>query len=128
MLRRNMSAPAILADSRVRYGAVKRYENGVAIVDYYCCSCGAVQGEAPEAAIQKSLFVLCGSATEGCMAKYGHQAFLSALPDEVYFAKFAEAQLEEVGHYVGPAELDRILDDVNHPLAKLAREYWPELR
>jgi hypothetical protein len=44
------------------------------------------------------------------------------MPDEVFFAKVAEAQLERYGRYLMPDECARVAEDTSHPLWTVLRE------
>jgi hypothetical protein len=64
------------------------------------------------------LFYLCNA----CAETYGQIAGTMQMPDEVYFARLAEEQLERYGRYLTPAEWTVVGEDSTHPLWTLLRE------
>ena len=60
-----------------------------------------------------------------CADKHGNIAHTYKEPDEVFWKRVAEAQLEEFGKFLDPVELAKELDDRTTVLAKLAVE-WRE--
>jgi hypothetical protein len=63
-------------------------------------------------------FWLCNN----CAERHGAIADTYMMPDEVYWAKVSEFQLEKYGRHLTPQELEQALDDPTHPLHRLARE------
>lgn len=63
-------------------------------------------------------FYLC----ESCAEKYGQLDGVEMIPDEVWFARIRDAQLEEHGRELSVPELVRELDDLDSPMSKLARD------
>lgn len=120
----------VMPDSRARHGRTLEVRHGVTVVPFYCASCGVEMGRAPDRDVMAMSFALCEPSQNNCVAKFGEAVGLGKVqsPEQIKFARFADAQLETLGHYVDAAELARVLDDVNHPLAILARELFPELR
>lgn len=118
--------PEVLPDSRAKNGRTVEIRDGVTVVPFYCASCGVEMGRAPARDVMLVSFALCEPSQNNCVAKFGEAVGLRKVqtPEAIKFAKFADAQLETVGHYITGAELDIILDDINHPLAKLARELF----
>jgi hypothetical protein len=78
----------------------------------FCANCGADGGLVPEENMT-FIFYLCNS----CAETHGQIAGTMLMPDEVFFARVAEAQLEECGRYLTPEEWERL--DTSHPLVKL---------
>jgi hypothetical protein len=83
----------------------------------FCANCGADGGLVP-AENMTFLFYLCNT----CAETYGQIAGLMLMPDEVFFAKLAEAQLERYGRYLTPMEWAAIGEDPSHPLWTLLKE------
>lgn len=63
-------------------------------------------------------FYLC----KKCAETHGDLAHTYTMPDEVFFQKVSEAQLDRYGRLLGPAEILKALEDASHPLAKLAKD------
>ena len=108
----------LLPDSRTRnpknviHGMFGGY--GVPI---FCANCGTPCGYVPE----ENCDFVCWFC-DVCANQWGNQAGMFLMPDEVFWRKVEEAQLEKYGRVLGPHELQRLLDEVNHPLGKLFRE------
>ena len=83
----------------------------------FCANCGADGGMVPQANMT-FLFYLCNT----CAETHGAIAGTMQMPDEVFFAKLAEAQLERYGRYLAPEEWEQIGEDPSHPLWTLLRE------
>ena len=111
--------PDILPDSRQRPGGHAGINRGHAgtFVPVFCANCGAPGGSVPEENMT-FIFYLCN----GCAEAYGPIANTMLMPDEVFFARLAEAQLEEAGHYLSPVEWLEVEESSAHPLHRLIRE------
>lgn len=112
------AVPDILPDSRSnRTIGIKHSIGGVWWIPIYCANCGADGGYVPEENMTFA-FYLCNL----CADKWGNIANTYSEPDEVFFARVRDAQLEKYGQLLGPEELLKALDDAGSPLAKLARD------
>lgn len=111
----------ILPDSRTRERSKGRtgvkWHAGMWWVPVYCASCGKPYGYVPEQNCDFACW-LCND----CSDKHGAVANTYQMPDEVFWKKVEEAQLEHYSQLLGPEELLRILEEGNSPLAKLMRE------
>ena len=58
----------------------------------------------------------------GCAEKWGPIAGTMMVPDEVFFERVKQAQLEEHGHLLDEEELVKVLSDPTSALSKLVRE------
>lgn len=83
----------------------------------YCANCGADGGLVPEEHIQFVTYI-CPK----CEPSIGIPAHAMAVPDEVFFQRVADEQLEKYGRMLTPSELIAVLDNGDHPLTKLVRE------
>ena len=83
----------------------------------FCANCGRDGGLVPEETTT-FLFYLCNP----CAETHGQIAGTLHMPDEVFFQRLAEAQLERYGHYLSPAEWGQVSEDPSHPLHTLLRE------
>lgn len=82
----------------------------------FCANCGRDGGLVPENST--FLFYLCND----CAPTHGHIAGTMVMPDEVFYERLAEAQIEQYGHYLSPAEWGTVAEDPSHPLWTLLRE------
>ena len=80
----------------------------------FCANCGADGGYVPQENIT-FLFYLCNA----CAETYGQIAGTMMMPDEVFFERLAQEQLEKYGKYLTIEEWGRISEDVSHPFHKL---------
>lgn len=83
----------------------------------FCANCGCDGGLVPEENMTFA-FYLCNT----CAEKLGDAAHLMMMPDEVFFLKVQEAQLERYGRLLTAEEILKALNDDSHPLAKLAKD------
>ena len=109
--------PDILPDSRPRERHRARFMNGTYWIPIFCANCGADGGFVPEENCNFAFF-LCTP----CCEQWGSLAGTYAVPEEVFWAKVREAQLEKYGRLLNPLEQIEALKDEHHILAKLARE------
>lgn len=125
-----MSNPEVLPDSRARHSRILGTRDGATIVPFFCMSCGVEMGRAPASDVMQGLYFLCEPQQNNCAARFGESIGLRKVqsPERIKFDKFAQAQLECFGRYATVDELAEVLDQVDHPLAKLARELFPQLR
>ena len=84
----------------------------------FCANCGADGGLVPEEATT-FCFYLCNT----CAETHGQIANVYLMPDEVFFAKVAEAQLERYGRYLTPDECAQVAEDASHPLWTVLRDH-----
>lgn len=85
-------------------------------VPVFCANCGAEGGRVPEENMT-FCFYLCTP----CAETHGQIAGTMLMPDEVFFQKVAEAQLETHGRFLTEAEWAVL--DATHPLMKLVRDH-----
>lgn len=107
----------ILPDSRPRVTRNVVMRGSVAWVPFYCANCGGEGGLCPEENMTFA-FYLCNP----CAETHGAVANTQMVPDEVFWQRFADAQHEKYGRLLGEDELLRALDELDNPLAVLARE------
>ncbi len=115
-----MSAPDILVDSRTTTvftprGAVPG--PGGYWVPIFCASCGRDGGLVPQ---ENMTFVswLCNP----CFAIYGPQTVLMVMPDQVFWEKVKQEQLEKYGRLLSSEELQVIVEADATPLATLIKQ------
>ena len=82
-----------------------------------CASCGNSGGMVPEENCNFA-FWLC----KDCFEKYGEIAGTLVVPDQVFWQKAKEEQLEKYGRLLDPVEIDVVAREDASPLATLIRE------
>ena len=88
------------------------------LIPTYCAQCGKKWGMVPEKHITFA-FVLC----EPCAETMGPIAHTYKEPDDVFWKRVVDAQLEEHGEILGPEALAKELDDPTTVMSKLAVEW-----
>lgn len=86
----------------------------------YCANCSADGGLVPEKNMTFA-FYLCNT----CFEKWGTIAGTYAMPDEVFWQKVAEEQLERHGRYLTAEEMAQAITNESDPLSRLAKERPP---
>jgi hypothetical protein len=111
-------AATLLQDSRARETRAGVYRAGRWHVPVFCGSCGKDDGQmVPEDACDFA-FYLC----EPCAETYGALDGVEMIPDEVWFARIRDAQLEEYGRELSLIEQIDELANPDSALSKLARD------
>lgn len=111
----------VLPNSRARVTRNVVMRGSVAWVPFYCANCGTSGGLCPEENMTFA-FYLCNP----CAETHGAIANTMMVPDEVYWQKFKEAQLEKYGRELGIKQLQAVLDDPDDQLAVLAKELFTQ--
>jgi hypothetical protein len=117
---RDLSKADVLPDSRLGYVATPKgavWRNGAYWVPIFCNSCGKEGGLCPQENMT-FLVWMC----DPCFAKYGESTALAVVPDEVFWAKVKQEQLEKYGRELTPEELSAVVAAGASPLATLIRE------
>jgi hypothetical protein len=83
----------------------------------FCANCGAPGGYVPEENCTFA-FYLCNP----CAEKWSPLAGTMAVPDEIFWAKVREAQIEKYGRELTEEEIHLAMMDESSIFAKLARE------
>jgi hypothetical protein len=112
-----LDAKNVLPNSLPRETRGVVFKQGVAWKPIYCANCGGDGGLVPEAGCDFA-FYLC----QGCAEKQGPITGYWMMPDEVYWEKVKQAQLEEYGRELFPEEIVEALKDENSIIAKLAKD------
>lgn len=111
-------ADVLLPDCRARVVRDRVQRAGRWHVPVFCANCHRDDGQmVPEDSCDFA-FYLC----EPCAEKHGALADVEMIPDEVWFARVRDAQLEKHGRELTPAELVVQLDNPDSSLSKLARD------
>ena len=106
----------ILPDSRAKIAKNRIFTPGGAWVPVFCANCGKDGGSCPEENMT-FLFYICAK----CNETYGEIAGTMMMPDEVFFAKLKQEQMESYGHYLTEAELVTVVQEDASPLATLLK-------
>lgn len=101
------------------------WKAGVPYVPIYCANCGCDGGWIPEDAARREAgagfaFYLCVP----CSKKWGHLADTMLMPDEVFWERVKQTQLEAYGRELTADEVLEALKNPNHPLTKLAKDRY----
>lgn len=108
----------VVPDSRTRSGVgARRGPFGQMWIPIYCANCGKPGGEVPEASTTFA-FWLCNP----CFETYGELTSMLVVPDEVFWAKLQEAQMNDFGRLLSPEELVAIVAADASPLATLIKQ------
>lgn len=107
----------LLPDSRAKNTKNRIFRGSEAWVPVFCANCGKEGGWCPEENMT-FLFYQCYP----CSEKYGEIAGTLKMPDEVFFEKLKNAQLEEHGEFLDSQELAKIVEEDASPLATLLLE------
>jgi hypothetical protein len=86
-------------------------------VPIFCASCGKPGGACPA----ENMHFICWLCHD-CAAKYGEAASMMMMPDEVFWARVKEAQLETYGRQLAAPELAAVVAEDASPLATLLKE------
>jgi hypothetical protein len=86
-------------------------------VPIFCANCGAPGGDVPEENMTFA-FYLCTR----CAETYGQIAGMMMMPDQVFFEKVKQEQLEAYGRYLSELELLAVVEADASPLATLIKE------
>jgi|SRR5438445_3878637 len=86
-------------------------------VPVYCANCGAEGGLVPEENMT-FLFYLCNQ----CAETYGNIAGTMMMPDEVFWEKLKQEQLETYGRFLTEQELIALVEEGTSSLAKLIKD------
>lgn len=92
------------------------YYLGQTWIHIACASCGCDGGMIPEDTKDFAYF-LC----DVCSLKYSPDIAEYAVPDDVFFERVKQTQLEKYGRELTAEEILRELDNPESPLSKLAR-------
>lgn len=89
----------------------------------YCANCGCDGGRVMETDLPENFaFYLCDERQNNCIAKWGHLLGTFAVPDEIFFEKVRQAQIERYGRILTADEVAIELSDESSVMSKLKRE------
>jgi len=107
----------LLPDSRPKETKRVTAFRGLNWVPIFCANCGADGGWVPEENCTFA-FYLC----DPCAVRHGKIDGTYMVPDEAFFEKVKEAQVEKFGRVLTPQETADALGQEEHILSKLAKE------
>ncbi len=110
-------ASDLLPDSRAREIRGRVFTPMGAFVPVFCANCGAEGGLCPEENMT-FMFYLCNK----CAETHGPVAGTMMMPDEVFWQKLKNEQLERHGRYLTEQELAAVVEAGASPLATLINE------
>ena|SRR3989304_6903266 len=113
-----MSDAPLLPDCRARDPkGIIFGKDGNNWVPIFCANCGEHGGLVP-AENMTFVFYLCTP----CAETYGAIAGMMMMPDEVFWERLKQEQLEKYGRFLNEQELAEIVKIGTSPLAKLIKE------
>jgi len=83
----------------------------------FCANCGSEQGFVPEENCNFA-FYLCTP----CSENWTHLVGTHAVPDEVFWQRVREEQIEKYGRILAPGEIVEVLKDDSSSLSKLCKD------
>ncbi len=107
----------VLPDSRSQQLRNGQYRGGMWWVPIYCANCGGEGGLVPEDTTN-FVFYLCND----CFALCGEITNTYVMPDEVFWEKVKQEQVEKYGRYLTQVELERVVAEDASPLATLIKQ------
>jgi len=122
MLRMQGSVPYVLPDCRTKQSKTFRGPDNQEYEQAYCANCHKA-GPIVLAENCNWMFWLCNV----CETKWAPVAGTYAQPDEEFFKRVAEAQLEKKARSMTAMELLKELEDPNSTFSKIARDRAHEL-
>lgn len=106
----------VLPDSRAKTTKGRIFTAFGTWVPVFCANCGKPGGSCPEENMT-FLFYQCTP----CSEKYGAITGTMVMPDEVFFEKLKQEQLESHGHFLSEQELVTVVQEDASPLATLLK-------
>jgi len=97
------------------------WANGMKWIPIFCANCGKDGGQVLEGdwdRVKSFAFYLC----DFCSEKWSPIANAALSPDEVFWRKVHQAQMEAFGRELTPAEIVEALKDDSHILTKLCKD------
>jgi hypothetical protein len=119
----NDSTFDILPDSRLKdsKGAIRMQFatwGFLNMVPLFCANCGKLGAYVPEENCTFAIW-LCDSP---CAEQWGPQYGLGAMPDEVFWQKVQQEQMERYGRFLTTAEMQTLGEASCNPIATLLKE------
>ncbi len=99
------------------------WANGIKWLPTFCANCGTEGGMVMQTdwdRVKNFAFYLCIP----CSAKWSPMADTAITPDEVFWSKVHDAQMEAFGRELTEEEIVEALKDDNHILSKLCKDRY----
>ena len=99
------------------------WANGMKWLPIFCANCSKEGGQVLETdwvRVKNFAFYLC----DPCAAKWAPMVDVAMAPDEVFWHKVHDAQLENFGRELSEAELIEAMKDDTHILTKLCKDRY----
>lgn len=106
----------LLPDCRATVTRGRVFRHGESWVPVFCANCGTEGGLCPEENMT-FMFYLCNP----CFAKHGAITHTYVMPDDVFFQKVHDEQMERYGRILTHQELVTIVQEDASPLATLLK-------
>ena len=106
----------LLPDSRAKNPTGATAGKGGYWVPVFCANCGIEGGKVPEWNMN-FVFYQC----QKCSDTYGEVAGMMKVPDEVFYEKMKNEQLEAHGRFLSEQELVTVIQEDASPLARLIK-------
>lgn len=113
----------ILPDCRARRSVGEVEIDGITYVQVYCMNCGR---KGP--VVTKENCTFAGYLCTPCSETWGNIAGTYMMPDQVFFQKCAEAEMEKYGRVLTDEEKRQAMDDPHGTLSKLNRDRQRQIR
>lgn len=94
---------------------------GLAMKPVFCANCHAIAPFVVDEGMAFA-FYLCEAEQNDCASKWQHVVGTIAVPDEVFFERVKQAQLEHDGRELSATEQAEALKSSDHYLSKLAKD------
>lgn len=107
----------LLPDSRAKNTTGRIFTAAGVWVPVFCANCGVHGGSCPEENMT-FLFYICPK----CAETYGAITGTMMMPDEVFYEKLKQEQLESHGRFLSEQELIQVVQEDSTPLAQLIKE------
>ncbi len=107
----------LLPDSRAKNTRGRVFTNGGTWIPVFCANCGIEGGMCPEENMT-FLFYQCVP----CSERLGAITGTMSMPDEVFFERLKQEQIEAHGRYLSEIELAFVVQEDASPLATLIKE------
>lgn len=107
----------VLPDSRAKVLRGVKFINGVEHEPCFCANCHVLGGHVP---VEYTTFAywVCNK----CESKWALQAGEMAMPDQVWWERVKQEQLEEFGRTLSDVELLKLIEEDATPLASLIKQ------
>lgn len=116
-------SPLVLPNSRLQdsKGVIRGQFGGwgrLNLRPIFCANCGKLGAYVPEENCTFAIW-LCD---HPCAEQWGPQYGLAAMPDEIFWQKVQQEQMEKYGRYLTPNEMQALAQNSTSAMSKLLKE------